>query len=209
MLVNAVIYFVLYLLVLNTWDSFRHRGEVMRLVTGLRPRHAAWALLTLVSTLFALGTLGVAAALGPAWLRWSWFHALTGQTGTALSAGAATPHTAPLTVVIGMYALLVLSMPWMVLGEEKVFRRGAERRGLLANAGMAVAFGAVHIVVGFPVFAALALTALGAWLTLVYRRAYRRQGCAVEATLEASRTHLANNLIAVGAGVAIVAAAGG
>lgn len=208
MLINAVIYFLLYLLVLNLWDSIKNRGEVMRLVVGLRPRHFGWAVLSLFTTLFALGSLGTAAALGPAWLRWSWFQALTGQAGTAISAGATTANTVPIGLVFGLYALLVLSMPYMVLGEEKVFRRGAEKRSAIANIGVAIAFGLAHLVVGFPVFAALALTAMGLVLTWIYRRAFRRQGCPTEATLESSRAHLANNLLAIGAGVAIVSLVG-
>lgn len=205
MLLNAIVYFALYLLVLNLWDSYKNKGEVARLLGGLRPRHFAWAVLTLVSALVALVALSL---LGPEWFQWGWYKALTGQAnGTALVPGASAKHAIPGFLIATLYVLLLCAMPFMVLVEERAFRRGAEGRGWVANGVLAVLFGLAHMVVGLPVFAALALTAPAVIFTLVYLRAFRRHRDRAEATLESSRAHLAHNLLAVGAAATAFAVA--
>lgn len=197
MILNAIVYFVLYLLALRVWDSFKNRGDVAKLVLGLRPRHAGWGLLLLTTTLLALTASAAIATMWAPWLQWSWLSAITGHGGSAFSAPAQAEHRVPRMVIVCLYALLVLATPFMALLEERVFRNGAERRSPTRNTAMAVGFGLGHMAVGFPVFAAIALAPMGGVLTWLYRRRFRQTQDAVEATFEAGRAHLINNLMAI------------
>ena len=200
MVINAIIYFGLYMLLLQVWDSFKKRGQVAQLVKGVRPSHVGWALVMLTTTLIALSVMSWAATSLAPWLQWGWFTALTDQSGSMLSAGSTGRHTVPKPVLVAFYAAFVLAIPLMVLVEERLFRSGAERRSTMALVGMACLFGLAHMVVGVPVFAAVALIPAGLWLTKIYRSAYTRTGSAEMALFEAGRVHLANNMIAVALG---------
>ncbi|MEO5678999.1 MAG: YbhB/YbcL family Raf kinase inhibitor-like protein, partial [Acidimicrobiales bacterium] len=69
-------------------------------------------------------------------------------------------------------------------------------------------FGLVHLVVGIPIAAALAITLGGWWFTWVYLRAHRRTGSADEALAESTRAHLGYDLVVVALVAASVALAG-
>ena len=202
MALNVIIYFTLWMLGLQVWDSFKKRGELASMLKGLRPRHIAWGILVLFTTLVSLAATATLAYEFADWMKWSWLTALTSHQGSMLSAAAdagTTKSTVPKAVVYALYALLALALPMAALVEEKMFRRGAERRSHLANVLFALAFALGHMVVGFPVFAALALFPLGLWLTLYYRIQWRRNGGdAGVAMLEAGRVHLMNNVLAIG-----------
>lgn len=207
MLLKVIVYFVFFLLAKRVVDSIRHRGDLARVLAGLRPRHAAWGALVLTTTLVTLLLLGGVVAQWVPALRLSWLTLLTGENGSMFSAAASDSHPVPMPIVIALYGCLLLAMPLLALIEEKQFRVGAERRSPLRNAEMAVRFGLVHLIVGLPVFAALALATAGGWFTWIYRRAYARHQSVQEATFESARAHLANNLLAFSfAVVAYVAA---
>lgn len=198
MVLNAIIYFALWMLAMQVWDSFRKRGDLAALLLGLRPRHAGWGLLLLITTLMTLAAMATLAFGMADWMRWGWFSALTGNGGSMFSAGTDDRATVPKMVIYALYALLALALPLGALVEEKMFRRGAEHRTTGANMLMALGFALCHMVVGFPIFAALALFPLGMLLTFYYRRSWRKSGGDSHvAVLEASRVHLMNNTIAI------------
>lgn len=200
MIINAIIYFGVWMLALQVWESFKNRGDLAAMLLGLRPRHLGWGALLIFTTLLSLGGMAtLVAASGAEWMTWSWLSALLSKDGSMITAAAQTPSTVPKSVIYAFYALLILALPMAALGEEKLFRRGAEKRSLAANAGIALVFALAHMVVGFPVFAALALFPLGMWLTHYYRISWRRSGGDSRvALLEAGRIHLANNMVALG-----------
>lgn len=210
---NVIIYFTLWMLALQVWDSFKKRGELAAMLKGLRPRHLGWGLLVLFTTLVTLAATATFAFELAGWMRWSWLTALTSHEGSMLSAAAdagTTKSTVPKAVVYALYGFLLLALPMAALIEEKMFRRGAEHRSKLRNAAFALAFAMGHMVVGFPVFAALALFPLGLWLTLYYRIQWRRSGGDSQAAmLEAGRVHLMNNLLAIGLGYLLLNAVRG
>src|SRR6478735_2344081 len=61
----------------------------------------------------------------------------------------------------GMLVVIAVLMPNLVTWEERLFRRGIERRTSLGRVAWAIAFGLFHLVAGLPLFAALALSLLG------------------------------------------------
>ncbi len=193
MLVNAVIYFLVYMLGLHLWQGFRRRGEVFLLLRGMKLRHLGWGVAALLTTAASAVAMGLLAVRHPA-LQWSWLMQLAGDAATPVAVGQSKAATVPGFVVAGMYAMLVLAMPMLVLAEEKMFRRGADVRHWGVNLALAVAFGLSHAIVGVPLFAAIALVPMGLWLNFHYRRAMPAE----QAVLETSRIHLANNLLALG-----------
>jgi hypothetical protein len=71
--------------------------------------------------------------------------------------------------------LLAAAVPREALAEERVFRAGNDRRPVPARALRVVGFGAVHLLVGVPVAAAVALMVLGVYQDLVYQSGCRQQ----------------------------------
>lgn len=179
---------VLYLLVYSASITWRRRST-RRIVAGLRPRHAGIALASLIGTvviLLALESLG-----GP--LKVGWWS-LMGGKGSALSGGASAsvrhPLAAPLMAVIP-FALLA-NIPAFALREEIWFRRGSERRSVMANAQVAMVFGLAHMVAGVPLSAALAIAAFGGLLSWRYVQMARGSG-PLSALHETARIHTIYN----------------
>jgi hypothetical protein len=129
----------------------------------------------------------------------SWWSLLGGQGNARLaqvSPSAATdlPPWLPWLPVLTVPALLVLA-PALAHAEERLFRRGAQRRTRWANAGRAGAFGAIHLLVGVPLWAAIALVSMGLYLNRQYLRHFHRTGSAVAATQHVTAIHLTYNLV--------------
>lgn len=169
------------------------RRHLVLIVAGLRRRHLLRAVPVLASVLAALVVL-----LQIPYLAFGWWTAIGGignpvfgASEHGLSGGAAWL----LPVVFG--ALLLVSLPLLVEQEEWVFRRGAEERGLFGNAAMALVFGLVHVVIGIPVGAGLALSIGGAYFTHVYLIEYRRTRSREAALLESTRAHLGYDVVIV------------
>lgn len=169
------------------------RRHLALIVAGLRRRHLLRAVPVLASVLATLVVL-----LQIPYLAFGWWTAIGGignpvfgASEHGLSGGAAWL----LPVVFG--ALLLVSLPLLVEQEEWVFRRGAEERGLFGNAAMALVFGLVHVVIGIPVGAGLALSIGGAYFTHVYLTEYRRTRSREAALMESTRAHLGYDVVII------------
>lgn len=123
-------------------------------------------------------------------LRFSWLQ-LFGSEGTNVNA-------APMSIkwfgpVFGI--LLLLNLPDLALGEEKMFRLGVVtwEHGLK----MSVLFGLCHCIVGVPIFIGLALTVPGLWFT------YQ---CFEGGITQSTMHHTTYNLIIIGCGLLLTVA---
>lgn len=201
MAINAIIYFIVYMLALHLWQGYKKRGEVFDLLSGLRPRHVLQGLGLLSATLASLFVMAYLAATVFPLLKWSWLQALAGQMTSPVAVGASKQVTVPGFVIFGMYLMFFFAMPMLVVAEEKMFRSGAERRSLTGNVLLAIAFGLSHSVLGLPIFCAIALIPAGMILTRIYLKSASTAVDSVQAPraalLDASRAHLMNNAIAL------------
>lgn len=156
---------------------------------------SAWH--ALVAATLVIGVAVVLAAWFPV-LDFSWWSLLGGEGNARVAAvssqaAPALPSWLPWLPVLTVPSLLILA-PALAHAEERVFRRGAERRTALANAGRAGAFGAVHMIVGVPLWGAAALAVMGLYLNRQYRRRFERTRSAVAATQHVTAIHLTYNL---------------
>lgn len=175
--------------------SARLRRRWLEVVRGLRLRHFALA---------PLAFIGVAAVGGALWLvpplRWGWWKAIGGTTGTVIlgqsdrSSLGAVQWVAPVVFL----TLLVPLLPLFAEREEHMFREGAEDWPTRRRVRRAVEFGLVHLIMGIPIAVALALSVGGGYFTWAYLRGYRRGG-RESAVLESTRAHLAYNATVLGA----------
>ncbi|HEY3268103.1 MAG TPA: hypothetical protein VGM37_14355 [Armatimonadota bacterium] len=117
--------------------------------------------------------LGATVAVGAA-LRWafpfldrSWLYLIPGNSGSALNIGllpVQLRYVGPVFLVA-----LTACIPWFARVEELEFREGT--RGWRDAAKRSLRFGLAHSVwAGVPVYAGLALTVSGLWLTYQYKR---------------------------------------
>lgn len=181
-------------LVFSARTSFRRRSHAIELVRGVRLRHVGPAPLVLLAVLGAFGVLWL---LPP--LRIGWWTLLGGEGNVVFGTTGQTRGTAWEVVIPIVFVLLLLpALPILVEAEERRFRLGAEEWTTAQRVSRALHFGLIHLVVGIPVAAALALSIGGGWFTLVYLRAYRRTASRVEAMAESTRAHLAYDLVVIG-----------
>lgn len=177
------------------------RRHVARIVSGLRRDHFVRAVPVLAAVMVA-----VLALLQVPGLSFGWWTAIGGVGNPVFGAsehGLSGDAALLLSGVFGL--LLVASLPLLVEREEWIFRRGAERRGVIGNTGYALLFGLMHVLVGVPIGAGLALSIGGAYFTHVYLRAYRETRSEAAALLESTRAHLGYNLVIVALVVTAVA----
>lgn len=162
-----------------------------------------WLRLGRAGHAFVAITLVIAvAAVLAAWfpvLDFSWWSLMGGQGNARVASVSSAsapdiPSWLPWLPVLTIPSLLILA-PALAHAEERMFRRGAERRSTLANAGRAGAFGALHMVVGVPVWGAAALAVMGLYLNRQYRNHFNRTGSAVAATQHVTAIHLTYNLV--------------
>ncbi len=191
-------------LVVSARRAVRRRSQTAALLRGLRFRHMWPAPFVLASVL---------AAFGLAWLvpplRFGWWTLLGGQGNVVFGSTEQTQGTVWEVVVPVVFVLLLLpALPLLVESEERRFRLGAESWTTRRRAIRGLQFGLLHLVVGIPVAAALAITLAGWWFTRVYLRAYRSTGSAQEALAESTRAHLGYDLVVIGLVVASLALSG-
>jgi hypothetical protein len=170
-------------------SSIEAHGRTLSIVRGLRWRHFAGAIpvvLLIVPTAWVLIQLPV--------LSFGWWTMIGGQGNPVV--GVTDKDYGIVSVVIPLFfiGLLIVGLPLLVAREEWLFRRGAERRGTVANVGRSVLFGLAHAVVGIPIGAALALSIGGLYLTWCYLEGWRETRSQSGALLESTRAHLAYNL---------------
>jgi len=194
-------YFIAFMLAWQVVDVFRKRGrrlrETIALQRGLRWRHASYALMTLAITAAAFILFS---SLGP-WMHVGWWSLLGGEGSLVFADSSATradsagallkliPYTVPF--------LLLLTIPVVARAEERGFRRGGQRRTRPFRSIRHVVFGLMHMALGVPLAAGLALAVTGAIYARIYQRTWRRTASQGLATLEATRAHIATNTLIV------------
>lgn len=189
-----VLYFVGFLL---TWEAVSAVRSPRTTVIwrGLRLRHVLQAIRII---LLVVASYYLIANLAP-WTRWGWWSAVGGQGSVVLghTDSVADPSLSwvhRLAPVVFLAALLCF-LPSAARREERWFRLGSERRALLGRLLVAFAFGLLHLVMGIPIAAALALTAAGWGFQSIYLAAYARRGSRHDALKESTHVHLAYNLL--------------
>jgi hypothetical protein len=171
------------------------------LIRGLRPRHFLIAALILPCTLTAVGML----LAGDTFLRWGWWTALGGEGNVIF--GEASPSgqaLSDLILPILIVTPLLLSLGRFALQEERIFRRGDERRTMGERLLRSLVFGLCHLIMGIPIGAAIGLGVGGFGFSQVYLRRWQASRSRHRSVLEAARVHLAYNLIILGAVIAVL-----
>lgn len=185
LLVAAV---VIALLARTVRPAWRQRALVVRIWRSVRPRHVLGSLVLLVAVLTVALTL--AAAVPPTRLG---LGSLVGFTGNAVFApveevsvraggsglaGQAAPEPGgrwtTVAVAVPLLLWLLLLVPWLAHGEERLFREGLEDANPAREVWTALRFGLIHLVMLVPLAAALAIAVAGFAYGRSYRRAFRR-----------------------------------
>ena len=180
-------------LVVGARRAVRRRSHTVALLRGVRLRHLWPAPFLLAAVLARFAALWLVPPL-----RFGWWSLLGGEGNVVFGTTEQTSGTVWEVVVPAVFLVLLLpALPLFVEAEERRFRLGAEGWSAGRRAARAVQFGLLHLVVGIPVAAALALTLAGWWFTWVYLRAYRRAGSRAEALAESTRAHLGYNLVVI------------
>ena len=168
--------------------SREHMAFVLR---GLRPRHFLRAPFVFAAVLVAVVVLYTIPPLRIGW--WS----LLGGTGNIVTGTTDRTTGTPLEWIIpGLFIVLIApALALFAQREEEMFRLGAEGWTTGRRIRRGVEFGLVHLVMGIPIAAALALSIGGWYFTWAYLRAYRHSGGdRFAALMESTRSHLAYNM---------------
>ncbi len=178
-------------LALGARPAVRRRSHSADLVRGVRLRHV-WPVPLVLTTV--LGTFGLAWLVPP--LRFGWWSLLGGEGNIVFGTTERTTGTVWEVVIPVVFVVLLLpALPLLVEAEERRFRLGAEGWSSGRRALRGLQFGLLHLVVGVPVAAGLAITVAGWWFTWVYLQAFRRTGSRAAALAESTRAHLGYNLV--------------
>ncbi len=181
-------------LALGARRAVRRRSHSADLLRGVRLRHV-WPVPFVLTAV--LGAFGLAWLVPP--LRFGWWSLLGGDGNIVFGTTERTTGTVWEVVVPVVFVVLLLpALPLLVEAEERRFRLGAERWSTGRRALRGLQFGLLHLVVGVPVAAALAITVAGWWFTWVYLQAFRRSGSRAAAVAESTRAHLGYNLVVIG-----------
>lgn len=181
-------------LALSARRAVRRRSRTVTLLRGLRFRHIWPAPFVLTAVVAVFSVLWL---LPP--LRVGWWTLLGGEGNVVFGTTERTQGTAWEVVIPVVFMVLLLpALPLLVEAEERRFRMGAEAWTTGQRVSRALQFGLIHLVVGIPIAAALALSVGGGWFTWVYLRAYRRTASRVAALAESTRAHLGYNLVVIG-----------
>lgn len=195
---------VLLLVWLKVGPSLRSPRQRI-LIRGMRPRHFLAASLVLPCTAAVGGGLLL---LGPAFLKWGWWSALGGEGNVIMGETSPSGQLVPdLILPILIMTPLLLSLGRFALQEERIFRRGDERRTLGDRLLRSLVFGLAHLVMGIPIGAAIGLGVGGFGFSQVYLRRWRESRSRHQSVLEAARVHLAYNLIILATVIALLIAA--
>jgi len=173
---------VLLVLARAARTAWRQRALAQAVWRAVRPRHVLGGLALLVvlgTTMLALTSAvpllgrGLGDLVGSsANVVFAPVDAAARATGPTLGGGTGPGDLAFVVLASLFLGGLVLLLPWLAFVEEELFRAGGERRGPAARLGVALVFGAAHLLVLVPLAAGLALTLAG----LAYDIAYRRSG---------------------------------
>lgn len=125
-----------------------------------------------------------------------WWTALGGEGnpvtgGTEATGGTVWAWLVPVVFLV----LLVPALPLFAFTEERVFREGAETWSVPRRIAKVLQFGLVHVLIGIPIGAALALSVGGAYFMARYLRTVRQTGQPRLGVLESTRSHLAYNAV--------------
>jgi len=207
MFLNALVGCALAIVLLSVVDEGRNfrKSKKQRALwslvwRGMRPRH-------LLAAPLVLGASAVVGYLLNKYVggvfNWGWWSAIGGSGNVILGKNEQLFGVTG-SQWIGRVMLVVIAvlMPNLVTWEERLFRRGIERRTSLGRVAWAIAFGLFHLVAGLPLFAALALSVVGYYCSKRYMTTYRAlepsKGAAVArraAVLESTRAHLGFNTL--------------
>jgi len=180
-------------LVMGARQAVRRRSHALALVRGVGFRHVWPVPFVLAAVLAAYGVLSLVPPL-----RFGWWSLLGGQGNVVFGSTEQTSGTPWEVVVPVVFVLLLLpALPLFVEAEERRFRAGAERWSNRRRVVRGLQFGLLHLVVGIPIAAALALAVGGWWFTWVYLRAYRRTESGAEALAESTRAHLGYDMVVI------------
>ena len=173
--------------------SLRNPRQLV-LLRGVRPRHLLQALLILTATLSAV----IALLIPHTFLRWGWWDSLGGNGSVILGQAAAAASLLSRIVLPALIVIaLLLCLCGFALREERMFRRGDERRHLSARLWRSLLFGLAHIVMGIPIGAAIGLGVGGFGFSQVYLRRWRESRSRYQSVLDSARVHVVYNLILI------------
>jgi hypothetical protein len=188
-------YVVLALVGVRLADGLRHslrgrgRTTVADVWRGVRWRHV-WPVPFVVTVVATLATL-LTQLPG---LDWGWWSVIGGEGNPiAGSADATVGSVWEWLIPLVFVALLLPTLPLFALGEERIFRSGAESWSPARRTFKTLQFGLVHALIGIPIGAAIALSVGGAYFLGVYLRQHRATGSASGSLMESTRAHTAYN----------------
>lgn len=90
--------------------------------------------------------------------------------------------------------LLLVAMPRLVWAEEVFFRRRIDRRHPVRQALTPLVFGLSHLVMGIPLYAALAIAVAGGLFQRAYLAGWRAQGSRLQALRASANAHYVYNM---------------
>ena len=167
------------------------RSHIALVLRGLRLRHFLRAPLVFATVILVFSLLYLVPPLRIGW--WT----LIGGTGNIVTGSTdRTSGTALEWIIPGTFILLLApALVRFAEREEEIFRLRAEGWSTMRRLRRGVEFGLVHLVMGIPIAAALALSIGGWYFTWAYLRGYQRSGGDQHAALmESTRSHVAYNM---------------
>ncbi len=139
-------------------------------------------------------------------LKYGWANLIFTDGGNVILAPILDASTSPSIAMQFLPVLFLLALifvlPFLSKTEEDCFRRGHNAWGAIAK--QSVKFGLVHLIVGIPLAAGLALSIPGFWLGYRYKRAFEQKAkemkpwaAADAAVLVSTMHHTMYNTIAI------------
>lgn len=170
---NALFFIAIAALLIRAARRYwKDRGFVWQVWRAFRPLMAIEMIALLAVTLVVVVYL---TDLG-APFTWGWYSLLTGHGGNMAVAPIIDAGESSYAIVkiaaLGIFCLLVILMPFFAHGEEVDYRRGRETWLRILPASLR--FGLVHMWVGVPLSAGLALALPGLYFAWKYKRAFER-----------------------------------
>lgn len=147
-----------------------HRRSYMSVIRAMRPRHLLVVPVVLAAVAAATAGLLQIPGLG---FGWTSLIGLQGNAMLGLHSGDSGGLDLDATTVI-ILAVLVACLPRLVFLEEQQFRWGDETRRWPRRLAVALGFGLVHLTVGVPIAAGIALSLSGFAFSVEYRYQLRR-----------------------------------
>lgn len=160
----------------------------------IRPRHAGMALVC-IAVVLASALLLMQVSV----LDWGYMHYLTGSSGSVYAQAPASPDPTWFERVLPWWILLslVLVMPSAAQAEERWFRGGLMSWSWTRRLLMQLAFGMMHMILGIPLYAALAIGMFGLMLSARQLRLGRKGYSQEQALADGVSIHLCYNLMLI------------